>query len=66
MELKTTKGEIVHVRQKEIIWNALDYLTHVGCNDDEIFIALQPRRPGVRVKREEFYKLVTSIRYKYA
>lgn len=66
MKISTTEGEIITIHQREIIWNALDYLTTHACGDDEIFIALQPRRPGIRVKYVEFAKLVRDIRYKFA
>lgn len=66
MKIRTTSGEIVYLHKKEIIWNALDYMRANGCADDEIFLALNPRRESVRVRRDELTKLIDLISPQYS
>lgn len=66
MKISTIDGEIVTIRKNEIIWNALDYLRSSGSDDGDVYLALEPRRPGIRVRRDELAKLINLISPRYS
>lgn len=66
MKISTIDGVIVNLRKNEIIWNALDYLRCPICDDDIVYLALEPRRPGIKVRRSELAKLIDLISPRYS
>lgn len=64
--LTTVKGEKVSVTDRELIWNALDFLrSHVSYSED-VYLALVPRREGIRVSSEELIAFIDSVSPKFA
>lgn len=65
MKICTIDGEIVTIRKNEIIWNALDYLRYPRSDDDIVYLALETRRPGIKVRRNALRELIDLISPRY-